>query len=325
MPSRLFQVRTVALAAVVAGFAGMVGATLLLFALFPINVLDVGPSSNPYNTMDTPVYLLYVEGGLYALLGFSAAVVAASTVSGDAKGAKSSSLGLAVILALAWVGHASTASWRAFHLYSAIDGSCGDTSTAAACPATRVGRTLASDVDCVFWFWGDMQSRADFISIPGYANEQFSMLDLMDWARHAPYGWYQKDGDVVYGGQELFTYQDTFETTYNTSVGVFKITENTIPDISHCWYWGCDAVCNEERYFINRAMVWFAALWAVVEAILFGLAVYLGRASVDSDKKIDDVEDNYKDEEDEPKTEAPAVRLATPPTKKIVLGRRLRF
>jgi len=312
MTSRLFQVRTLALAAVVAGFAGMVGAALLLFALFPIGVLDVGPPSNPYNTMDTPVYLLYVEGGLYALLGFSAAVVAASTVSGDAKGAKSSSLGLAVILALAWVGHASTASWRAFHLYSTIDGSCGDTSTAAACPTTRLERTIESDVDCVFWFWGDMQSRADFISTPGYANEQFSMLDLMDWARHAPYGWYQKDGDVVYGGQELFTYQDTFETTYNTSVGVFKITENTIPDISHCWYWGCDTVCNEERYFINHAMVWFAGTWAVVEAILFGLAVYLGRAKVSTEKKDETFPDS-------------GARLATPPTKKIVLGRRLRF
>ena len=43
MPSRLFQVRTLALAAVVTGFAGMVGAALLLFALFPIGVLDVGP------------------------------------------------------------------------------------------------------------------------------------------------------------------------------------------------------------------------------------------------------------------------------------------
>lgn len=310
MPSRLFQVRTLALAAVVAGFAGMVGAALLLFALFPIGVLDVGPPSNPYSTMDTPAYLLYVEGGLYALLGFSAAVVAASTVSGDAKGAKSSSLGLAVILALAWVGHASTASWRAFHLYSTIDGSCGDTSTAAACPTTRVERTIDSDVDCVFWFWGDMQSRHDIVSI--YPNEQIKMLDLMDWSRHAPYGWYKHDGDVVYGGQQLFTYQDEFENTYNTSVGAFKITENTVPDISHCWYWGCDAVCNEERYFINHAMVWFACTWAVVEAILFGLAVYLGRAKVGSEKKVDVLEE-------------PGARLATPPTQKIVLGRRLRF
>lgn len=260
--------------------------------------------------MDTPVYLLYVEGGLYALLGFSAAVVAASTVSGDAKGAKSSSLGLAVILALAWVGHASTASWRAFHLYSTIDGSCGDTSTAAACPTTRLERTIESDVDCVFWFWGNMQSRADIVSI--YPNEQISMLDLMDWSRHAPYGWYKHDGDVVYGGQQLFTYQDEFENTYNTSVGAFKITENTVPDISHCWYWGCDAVCNEERYFINHAMVWFACSWAIVEAILFGLAVYLGRAKVDSEKKVDVLEE-------------PGARLATPPTQKIVLGRRLRF
>ena len=258
MQSRLFQVRTLALAAVVAGFAGLVGASLLLFALFPIDVLNVGPTSNPYATTDVPVYLLYVEGGLYALLGTSAAVVAASTVSGNAKSAKSSSLGLAVILAIAWVGHGATASWRGFHMYSTIDGSCGDTSTSSACPATRVGRSLESDVDCVFWFWGAMQARADIVSI--YPNEQIKMLDLMDWSRHSPYGWYKHGEDVVYGGQELFTYQDDFENTYNTSVGTFKITSGTIPDISHCWYWGCHDVCNEERHFVNHAMVWFLSL-----------------------------------------------------------------
>jgi len=308
MPSRLFQVRTLALAAVVAGFSGLVGASLLLFSLFPLNVLNVGPTSNPYHTVDMPVYLLYVEGGLYALLGFTASVVAASTISGNAKGAKSSALGLAAILCIAWVGHGATAAWRAFQLYSSIDGSCGDISTAAACPATRVGRAIENDVDCVFWFWGDMQSRADLVA--AYPNEQISMLDLMDWARHAPYGWYHKGGDVVYGGQELFTYQDTFEQTYNISVGAFKITQNTVPDIAHCWYWGCHDVCNEERYFINHAMVWFAAAWAAVEIILFAVGIYLGRAPVVEEKKS---------------LEAAAARLAQPPTQKVVLGRRLRW
>ena len=311
MSSRLSQVRNLSLASVVAGFSGLVGASLLLFSMFPIDSLNVGPSSNPYNTMDVPVYLLYAEGALYALLAVSASVTAASSVSGTSKGAKSTALGLAVILALAWVGHAATASWRAFHLYSSIDGSCGDVSTSAACPATRMGRDLDNDVDCVFRFWGDMQSRADIVA--SYPNEELSVLDLMDWARHSPYGWYKKDGDVVYGGQELFTYQDTFETTYNTSVGAFKITLNTVPDISHCWYWGCHPVCNEERFFINHAIVWFTAAWSVVEMILFGVAIYLGRAPI---------AETGKDDNDLEETRA---RLPQAPTQKIILGRRLRF
>lgn len=314
MSSRLFQVRTLALATLVVGFTGLVGAALLLFALFPLDVLNIGPPSNPYHTMDTPVYLLYVEGGLYALLGTSAAVVAASTVSGNKRSAKSSALGLSVLIAIAWVGHAATASWRGFHMYSTIDGSCGDTSTSSACPTSRLSRDIESAEhlggDCVFWFWGDMQSRADIVAI--YPNEELSMLDYMDWSRHAPYGWFRKDGDVVYGGQELFTYQDTFETTYNISVGTFKITANTVPDISHCWYWGCHPVCNEERYFVNHAMVWFTAAWTVVEIILFSAAIYLGRAPVDDGNDADDIE-------------SPAARLPQAPTQKIIMGRRLRF
>lgn len=314
MRSRLSQVRNLSIASIVAGFSGLVGAALLLFSMYPIDALDAGPPSNPYSTMDVPVYLLYVEGGLYALLGVAASVTAASTVSGTAAGAKNTALGLAVILAFVWVGHAATASWRAFHLYSSIDGSCGDMSTPKACPTTRVGRELKSAEhlggDCVFWFWGDMQSRADIVKT--YPNEELSVLDFMDWSRHAPYGWFRKDGDVVYGGQELFTYQDTFETQYNISVGAFKINLNTVPDIAHCWYWGCHPVCNEERFFVNHAIVWFTAAWALVEMILFGVAVYLGRAPIpDTGKNDNDMETG--------------ARLPQAPTQKIVMGRRLRF
>ena len=69
-------------------------------------------------------------------------------------------------------------------------------------------------------------------------------------------------------------------------------------------------MCNEERYFINHAMVWFAAAWAAVEIILFAVGIYLGRAPVVEEKKS---------------LEAPAARLAQPPTQKVVLGRRLRW
>ena len=74
MVSRLFQVRTLALATLVVGMTGLVGSILLLFAALPIDMLDV--SGNKYDTMDVPVYLLYAEGILYAILAVAASIVA---------------------------------------------------------------------------------------------------------------------------------------------------------------------------------------------------------------------------------------------------------
>lgn len=307
MVSRLFQVRTLALATLVVGMTGLVGSILLLFAALPIDMLDV--SGNKYDTMDVPVYLLYAEGILYAILAVAASIVAATTVLGNADTAKSSMLALSIILAIVWVGHGGTSGWRGFHLYSTIDGSCGDISTRAACPTSRVGRSLHSAEhlggDCTFWFWGAMQPRTDIVS--AYPNEQLDVLELMDWSRHEPYGWSMEEGVPVYGGEKLLTFQQTFETTYNISVGTFKIDSTSVPNIAHCWYWGCHPVCNEERYFINQAMLWFVASWTAVEIILFGVGIYLARAPVDKDK-----------------FDSPAARVEEVPIRRV-LGRRLRF
>lgn len=312
MVSHVFRVRTLSLVTLVASVAGLVGAAFLWAGAWPHNLLHIGPAANPYHTMDVPVYLLYGESLLYLLCVVGAALAAASTTSGNASSAKSVSTALAVILALAWVGHGVTTTWRSLHLYTNMDGSCGDMSTRGACPATRVNRTLTHSEhlggDCVFWFWGDMQARADIVSTHAVVVDT-DMLELMDWSRHAPYGYSMMGDDVVYGGERLVTYQDT------TAAGIIpndqKITINMVPDISHCWYWGCHPVCNEERFFINRAMMWLTAIWTLVEIILFALAVTFARVAVEKSKEVD--------------LEAPAARVAQPPTAKIVLGRRLRF
>lgn len=315
MTSHVYRVHVLSLVTLVTSVAGLIGVLFLWAGAWPVNLLHVGPPSNPYHTMDMPVYLLYAEAILYLLLVVGAALAAASTTSGNLSTAKSISRALAVLLALAWVGHGATAAWRTIHLYSSIDGSCGDVSTRSACPATRVNRTLTHSEhlggDCVFWYWGDMQSRED--AVGGHVSVTTTdMLDLMDWSRHAPYGYSLLGDEIVYGGERLFAYQDTLSIIPADQ----KITAATVPDISHCWYWGCHPVCNEERFFINRAMMWLGGIWALVEIILFAIAVTFARIRVEKTKEVGDLEEPFKE---------PGARIPQPPTTKVVLGRRLRF
>jgi hypothetical protein len=320
----MLELYRVSLGAAFAGATGLVGALLLYGSAYPVDLLNVGPPENPYHTVDTPVYLLYAEAVAYLLVTTGAVIVA--TVSRERAGA----LALAIVVAVAWVSHLATALWRALHLFSDAEGFCGDARSVRACPATRLQNRTIADAevlggDCVFWYWGAMQPRSTVVSTNAdLADVNLHMLELMDWSRPASYGWAIIDGAPAYGGERLREYQDEILALKPELLGADKFT--TAPDIAHCWYWGCHPVCNEPRFAVNRTMLAFTAIWAVVEVVLFGLLVTIYRGG-----EVGSAKDKDEEEEEDAKAAvaaAEALEEAARPLmrpQRVARGRRLRF
>lgn len=312
-------------ATTIVGASGLISALLLFTSAMPIFSLFVGDQSHRFDTVDAPVVALLFEAVGYVLVfsvGFVPMCQRVCTKPADDRGAP---LPMAILVAVAWVIHLATALYRTLNMYGVGEGFCLDTTSRKACPVARYNRTIESDAllggDCVFWYWGDMQTRETMVAgNADLADINLRMLELMDWSRPASYG--------VYGAQNLKVYQDDIQAAKPALLGSDAFTQNTLPDISHCWYWGCHPVCNEERHFINVTMLVASWIWFVVEVVLFSLLVHVYCRRAVS-KKVEELSDVVLEarpavEENPP---APAVkipRLPVPPTNAI-RGRRLRF
>ena len=167
--------------------------------------------------------------------------------------------------------------------------------------------------DCTFWFWGNKPADADSssASMPrlidmirdgGTLDDDGRYLGLaprdvetyMDWSRATSYGW-RDDPDALtnigvdndqsldnldalnlnkrHNMQEIMTLQATLNGNIPEAD---RLTQ--APSISYCWYWGCNRVCHNERYLVNR--LWLGAsvaLFAVQLANLILAAMIYSR------------------------------------------------
>jgi hypothetical protein len=138
---------------------------------------------------------------------------------------------------------AATLGVRLMYLFGSMEGACEHTGSALkACPVTRhllveefnwsITKTEPiSESDCIFWFWDSMQP----VDSVNDTAQRTDMEDYMDWGTR-----------LSYTGDNLLVLQEK----YNISSGISKK-----PDISSCWYWGCNEICNHERFFVNRQLV----------------------------------------------------------------------
>lgn len=102
----------------------------------------------------------------------------------------------------------------------------------------------------------------------------------MDWSRASSYGW-RDDPDVVMniGSEDASSLENLDALNLNKRHNMRIMMEfqarivdylpsgdqlTQPPSISYCWYWGCNSVCNHERYLVNR-------FWLTASVILFVL------------------------------------------------------
>jgi len=147
--------------------------------------------------------------------------------------------------------------------------------------------------DCIFWFFDNTIPYEAIDAIDGLdttaaASIKEKMRNTMDWSGRSPYGWYEIDAGCGAGvGAEVTGATDCIQdgrsvfATIQEGNLVTKLTESTTqassttlpltnllpsagngewqkPDISFCYYWGCDKHCNHERYYINQLLLWIS-------------------------------------------------------------------
>jgi hypothetical protein len=146
--------------------------------------------------------------------------------------------------------------------------------------------------DCIFWFF---DSTPPYEMMETYVADLTAVEELkklmrntMDWSGRSPYGWYEIDaGCGTTGGAEVTGATDCIQdgrsvfATIQEGNKVQKLTDAITsaspdkmplvhllpaagtgewqkPDISFCYYWGCDKHCNHERYYINQLLLWIS-------------------------------------------------------------------
>ena len=84
----------------------------------------------------------------------------------------------------------------------------------------------------------------------------------MDWSDPFSYGW-RDDPDVVLNLESTTNLETlNLDKTHNMQQ-IMSLQEKatdlpdgdkltTAPSIAYCWYWGCNSVCHEQRYLVNR-------------------------------------------------------------------------
>ncbi len=168
---------------------------------------------------------------------------------------------------------------------------------------TQKEPVLASD--CVFWFWDNTFTLESAILSSGGNSDggqqvagvtldpakisalKNEMLQNMDWADKHNYGFFPVESDCsndlgatdcIPDGRTVF---ETIEVNARSTTdggadkyGVSIVNElpgpagnKVLPDITFCYYWGCDEVCNEYRYRINRLLHYASGVGAFFSLI----------------------------------------------------------
>lgn len=146
--------------------------------------------------------------------------------------------------------------------------------------------------DCIFWFWDQTQPYEDVKTILNQGTGTHTdtiltkMRNMMDWSGRAPYGWYEIDAgcaaagssgeitgatDCIQDGRSAFaTFEGLLELSWGNPLPIINKLPtigagvSQKPDISFCYYWGCDKHCNFERYTVNRLLLWVSLTMTIV-------------------------------------------------------------
>ena len=134
--------------------------------------------------------------------------------------------------------------------------------------------------DCVFWFWDNTFPMDSMVGAgsPLTGNQQIAleqeMIKNMNWAGKASYGFYDADDtcetdfmgatDCIQDGRTVFkALEDDPDTVTNLGITISKkLGSIPKPDISFCYYWGCHHLCNEDRYYVNRLLLYISLTMA---------------------------------------------------------------
>ena len=187
-----------------------------------------------------------------------------------------------------------------------VENTCSDTGKVTGCPTTRFEHVHDRDIkyreplggDCTFWFWGVKPASVDSSSGSmkrlvdmDSSSSQYRGIDLndietyMDWSEPESYGW-RDDPDVLKTLTEVTSntprkYNVNFLMELQESVTALTPEEryDGAPDLEYCWYWGCSAVCNHERYRINRLWFGLSVLQTVLSVVYISLAYSVSSAN----------------------------------------------
>jgi hypothetical protein len=202
---------------------------------------------------------------------------------------------------------------------------------------------LASD--CVFWFWdntftlesailssggnsdGGQQVAGQTIDPAKIATLKNEMIQNMDWADKHSYGFFPVESDCsndlgatdcIPDGRTVFeTIEVNAKSTTDGGADKYGVSivkplpgpdgNKLLPDITFCYYWGCNEICNEFRYRINRLLHYASgvgAFFALIFTAISGVfaagtkvnydAQFLGSAANKGDLEAQSTERNKK-------------------------------
>tara|TARA_E500000331_G_C17253355_1_gene712087 strand:+ start:641 stop:1813 length:1173 start_codon:yes stop_codon:yes gene_type:complete len=143
--------------------------------------------------------------------------------------------------------------------------------------------------DCIFWFWDNTATFESLMDNPPVVAKKETlkneMLENMNWADKKNYGYMAVDSpctnslgatDCIADGRTVYETIETNAAATTDKYGVTIVTKlpgpagnKQIPDITYCYYWGCNEHCNEYRYRINRLLHYGSASVALFSVIFF--------------------------------------------------------
>jgi hypothetical protein len=330
----------------------LINATLLfgvIFSLFYLVILglyynDIGILEAHRVNNDDIISLNDLPLGLFLTIEIIASLVLAfgSASFFLALKNKNTRYAIAIVLFFTLGAYASTGTYRVLMIWGENEGQCKYANVddyIKACPTTRhvntkpangdfwklerVEPTLESD--CIFWFWDKTftlsVARSTYNNNITLHNE---MIENMDWSQKHLYGFYdvesrcEKGTDCVPDGRTIPLVIQ--QKAYAKKLIKKPIANNTVPDISFCYYWGCSEVCNEDRFRVNRVLMYGGMVTTAISFVLFAAGVSLASGTpegFDSSKKsAEDTVTNYEEE---------LMKTWQPMTVKSMNRRRLRF
>lgn len=210
-----------------------------------------------------------------------------------------------------------------------VGGTCSDIGKATGCPTTRFedvhGRAITYTEplggDCVFWFWGlkptmggvsgNNMKRFTDITIDNEKLSKTTFLGIsqrrietyMDWSEPTSYGW-RDDPDEISSLAETSNLDSLMLNKRHNMQEIMDIQKKAqlseelklthAPSLSYCWYWGCNSVCHQHRYLVNRWWLLSSVSLLISYIIALICTVVLWRKTPTSEKAVD----AYVSEED---------------------------
>jgi len=193
-------------------------------------------------------------------------------------------------------------------LLGTLERTCSDTNVFTGCPTTRfesihtqkIEYTKPTGGDCQFWFWGEMRRRSTANACESTNSSicTWYIENYMDWSSPDSYG--MRHDPFQFNTTTTLQNANPNEPTMNNMEELMKIQAASVPtvlhyttppNLSYCWYWGCNPICNPHRYFTNRFWLLTSITLLFLYTVNFLLCLFmysrLKKESTRSSKKTD--------------------------------------